>query len=164
MVEEPPDGLVLQTHTPGPLRDLDLLQRLDCELAVQISVETDRATLPGLPPHSSPPDVRLDALRQIKEAGLNAVGVVAPLLPLKDPVRFAHALDESCTSVIVDHYLVGDGSKGGSRTKRRGLPGKLIAAGFERWTTIEVLEETAELFRNVLGSERVGVSAYGFNR
>ena len=65
----------------------DLLQRLDCELAVQISVETDRATLPGLPPHSSPPAVRLDALRQIKEAGLNAVGVVAPTSRKPKPAR-----------------------------------------------------------------------------
>jgi len=164
MVADPPDGLVLQTHTPGPLRDLDLLQRLDCDLTIQISVETDRESIPGLPPHSTPPTVRLEALRTLKEAGLNAVGVVAPLLPLEDPVRFARALDESCSSVIVDHYLVGDGSKGGSRTQRRGLPGRLIEAGFERWTTLEVLEETAELFREVLGPERVGVSVYGFNR
>ena len=164
MVEEPPDGLVLQTHTPGPLRDLDLLSRLEGELTVQISVETDRESIPGMPPHSFAPRVRLDALRTLKRAGLNAVGVVAPLLPLADPVGFAHSLDEACTSVIVDHYLVGDGSPGGARTRRRGLPERLVAAGFERWTRLEVLDETAELFRRVLGPERVGVSAYGFNR
>ena len=28
MLVDPPDMLVLQTHTPGPLRDLDLLQRV----------------------------------------------------------------------------------------------------------------------------------------
>ena len=164
MVEDPPQALVLQTHTPGPLRDLDLLRALRCELSVQISVETDHETLPGLPPHAYPPAERLAALRRIKEAGLAAVGVVAPLLPLKDPPGFARALDECCTSVIVDHYLVGDGSKDGARTKRRGLPRILEAEGFDRWTRLDVLGETADLFRSVLGAERVGVSADGFNR
>lgn len=163
MVEAPPDRLALQTHTIGPLRDLDLLPRIEAELAVQISVETDYERLPGLPPHAFSPKERLDALRRIRDAGLVAVGVVAPLLPLRDPEGFARALDESCTRVIVDHYLVGDGSKDGARTKRRGLPERLVAAGFERWTRLEVLEETADLFRRVLGDGRVGVSQEGFS-
>ena len=163
MVEQPPARLALQTHTPGPLRDLDLLTRLDCELSVQISVETDREEIPGLPRHAFSPQERLDALRKIKEAGLRAVGVVAPLLPLEDAEAFARELDRCCTFVIVDHYLVGDGSRDGARTKRRGLPQRLIDAGFERWTRLEVLEETAALFRQVLGEKRVGVSREGFN-
>ncbi|MFQ5844724.1 MAG: hypothetical protein ACE5JG_07015, partial [Planctomycetota bacterium] len=122
MVAEPPDALVLQTHTPGPLRDLDLLRRLRCALTVQVSVETDRERGPGLPPHAFSPRDRLDALRAVREGGLRAVGVVAPLLPLRDPEAFASALDRSCTAVIVDHYLVGDGSEGGARTKHGDLP------------------------------------------
>ena len=65
--------------------------------------------------------------------------------------------------MIVDHWLVGDGSQDGARTKRRGLPARLVEAGFERWTRIEALHATADLFRRVLGPERVGVSVYGFN-
>jgi len=163
MVEEPPDRLALQTHTPGPLRDLDLLARLRCDLTVQITVETDRDSIPGLPNHAFAPRVRLDALKQIKDAGLRAVGVVAPLLPIENVEAFATDLDECCTSVIVDHYLIGDGSKNGARTKRRGLPQRLIEAGFESWTRIDALEATAAVFRRVLGPERVGVSADGFN-
>jgi DNA repair photolyase len=163
MVLEPPDALVLQTHTPGPLRDLDLLRALACPVSVQITVETDRDAIPGLPPHAYPPRERLDALRRLKDAGLRAVGVVAPLLPLADPEAFARALDAACTDVLVDHYLVGDGSPGGARTIRRGLPDRLRAHGFERWTRIDALHETAELFRRVLGPERVGVSREGFN-
>ena len=157
----PPDQLVLQTHTPFPLRDLDLLAALPC--CVHISVETDRDSIPGLPPHAFSPRERLAALRTLKESGLDAVGVVAPLLPIEDPEAFARALDEACTRVIVDHYLVGDGSKHGARTKRRGLPERLIEHGFERWTTLEVLHETAAVFARVLGPERVGVSREGFN-
>jgi DNA repair photolyase len=163
MVADPPDALVLQTHTPGPLRDLDLLRALPCDLAVQISVETDREAIPGLPPHAYPPRVRLEALRALREAGVRAVGVVAPLLPLLDPGGFARALEWACDAVIVDHYLVGDGSPGGWRTRRRGLPSLLRAHGFERWTRIEALHEIASLFRRVLGPERVGVSREGFN-
>jgi len=163
MVAEPPDRLVLQTHTPGPLRDVDVLRAIRGDVSVQISVETDRVSIPGLPPHAYPPCERLDALRRLKEAGLRAVGVVAPLLPLEDPAAFARELDRCCSAVIVDHYLVGDGSRDGARTKRRGLPERLVAAGFERWTRLEVLAETAALFRSVLGAERVGVSKEGFN-
>ena len=68
------------------------------------------------------------------------------------------ALDESCTRVIVDHYLVGDGSKGGARTKRRGLPAMLENQGLADWTRIEVLHATAAVFQRVLGPGRVGVS------
>ena len=161
MVEQPPDFLALQTHTPGPLRDIDLLRALPC--AVQITVETDRESIPGLPPHAYSPALRLDALRTLREAGLDAVGVVAPLMPLDDPEQFARDLDRCCSRVIIDHYLVGDGSREGARTKRRGLPRILIAQGFERWTRIEALHEFVETCRAVLGPERVGVSAEGFS-
>jgi len=161
MVELPPELLALQTHTPGPLRDLDLLRSIPC--AVHITVETDRDALPGFPPHAYSPEVRLAALREIKDAGLEAVGVVAPLMPLEDPVAFAQALDRSCSRVIVDHYLIGDGSREGARTKRRGAPDLLVAHGFERWTRLEVLDEVVAVFRGVLGDERVGVSKEGFN-
>jgi DNA repair photolyase len=163
MVRDPPDKLVIQTHTPGPLRDLDLLEKIECDLTVQISVETDYERLPGLPPHAYAPAERIEALETIKRRGLKAVGVVAPLLPLRDAEAFARDLDRSCTSVIVDHYLVGDGSKDGARTKRRGLPDILLREGFEKWTRIDALHETADLFRRVLGPDRVGVSATGFN-
>jgi len=161
MVEQPPKFLALQTHTPGPLRDLDLLRVLPC--AVQITVETDRTEIPGLPPHAFAPAIRLEALRTLRDAGIDAVGVVAPLMPLDDPEQFARDLDRCCSRVIVDHYLIGDGSREGARTKRRGLPEILITNGFERWTRIEVMDEFVAICRKVLGPERVGVSAAGFS-
>ncbi len=163
MVEAPPDRLVLQTHTAGPLRDLDLLGRIGCDLAVNITVETDRATLPGFPPPAASPGERIAALAAIRQAGLAAVGVVAPLLPLQDPEAFARALDAACTRVILDHWLIGDGSPGGARTRRRGFPERLERAGFGDWNRLDVLEETAGLFRSVLGPDRVSLSRAGFN-
>ncbi|MHC4937573.1 MAG: radical SAM protein [Planctomycetota bacterium] len=160
MVDEPPDFLALQTHTPHPLRDLDLLKRLSC--AVQITVETDREEIPGLPPHAYSPAVRLDALRSIKREGIEAVGVVAPLLPLGDAEAFARALDDCCTRVILDHFLLGDGSKGGSRTKRRGMPAILEREGLGEWNELGPFEEFAALCRSILGPARVGISRAGF--
>jgi len=163
MVESPPDRLVLQTHTAGPLRDLDLLRRIRCDLAVNITVETDRATLPGFPPAAASPAERIGALAAIRKAGLASVGVVAPLLPLENPEAFARALDGACTRVILDHWLIGDGSAGGSRTRRRGFPELLERAGFGEWNRIEALHETADLFRSVLGAARVSISREGFS-
>jgi len=91
-----------------------------------------------------------------------AIGVVAPLLPLEDPARFAADLDRACSRVILDHYLIGDGSKQGARTKRRGLPGLLEREGFGAWTRLESLDRFAETCRRVLGEERVGISREGF--
>jgi len=160
MVVDPPEFLALQTHTPHPRRDADLLRRLPC--AVQITVETDRAEIPGLPAPASAPHERLAALRELKDAGLDAVGVVAPLLPLRDPERFAAELERCCTRVILDHYLLGDGSRNGARTERRGLPSILRREGLGAWTGLEPFESFVETCRRVLGPERVGVSREGF--
>jgi hypothetical protein len=39
-------------------------------------------------------------------------------------------LDAACDRVIVDHYLIGDGSKNGLRTKRTNFPQLLGGLGF----------------------------------
>jgi len=172
MTTRPPDVLALQTHTSYPLWDIDVLVSLAtrCRLSVQISVETDREDLgPGFPRHAHSVQSRLEALARLKEAGLRAVGVVAPLWPLDDPALFARRLDQACTFVVLDHYLLGDGSAGGSRTTRREVapgetfPQRLCAAGFAPWTTLQTFEQVAGVFRGVLG-ERLGISKDGFAR
>jgi len=64
--------------------------------------------------------------------------------------------------VIVDHYLLGDGSHG-LRTQRTGFAERLIAHGFERWTTLDATHEVVAGLREVLGEARVLVSCDGFN-
>ena len=83
---------------------------------------------------------------------------------------FAHRLDEGCAFVVVDHYLVGDGSRDGSRTRKRltvaerAFPDLLIEAGFEEWTRLEALDRVVEVFGGILGPARVGVSCEGFHQ
>ncbi|HIN33445.1 MAG TPA: hypothetical protein EYM83_05815 [Nitrospirales bacterium] len=170
MVEFPPDTLVLQTHAPNVLWDIETLCRLHerCRLTVQISIETDRETLPGFPRHAYSVSARLAALRELTEVGLKTVGVVSPLLPLAEPESFATRLGEAASSVILDHYLIGDGSPDGARTRRRKavrdltVPELIAAADGNDWNTLEKFDQIVKTFRTVLGNKRVGVSADGF--
>jgi DNA repair photolyase len=172
MTEAPPDLLVLQTHTPGPLGDLDLLVRIGAHarVVVQITVETDRERISGLPPHATPLAARIEALARLRAAGLKTVAVVSPLLPLRDERAFAAQLGACAHAVILDHYLLGDGSKDGARTRRarshaeRTLPEVLADGPLAEWATLERFFQVVETFREVLGPERVGVSQDGFRR
>jgi DNA repair photolyase len=171
MVTRPPDLLVLQTHTPWPLWDADTLAALAARasLAVQISVETDQERIPGFPRHAHSIDARIDALATLRARGITAVGVVAPMMPLADPERFAARLDAACDYVILDHYLLGDGSPGGARTRRprthtrAPAPELLARAGHAPWTHLERFREVVALFEARLGRARLGVSGEGFN-
>lgn len=173
MRERPPDLLALQTHTPNLLRDIDLLEDLDRRfpLSLQISVETDREDLgPPFPRHAYPVAARIEALRRLKERGLQSVGVISPLWPIENVERFARQLDAACSFVVIDHYLVGDGSRDGARTRRRlalagrTFPGLLEEAGYGEWTTLDALRRVADVFSHVMGPGRMGISKEGFHR
>jgi DNA repair photolyase len=172
MVDLAPDLLVLQTHTPGPLRDQALLERLarKARLLVQITVETDLERIPGLPPHATPLGARLAALATLRAAGIATVAVASPLLPLGDERSFATRLGASADGVILDHWLLGDGSRDGARTRRKRshapptLPEALEAAGQGEWNTLESFRRVIAVFEEILGRARVGVSQEGFRR
>lgn len=165
MLDRPPDALVIQSHATLAARDLDLIAELArrCELWLSLTVETDRERLPGFPAHASSPARRVATLLAFRRCGVPTQATVSPLLPLADPEAFAHALDEACDRVILDHYLIGDGSPHALRTKRTNFPQMLEAAGFSAWNRIEKLWEVKEVFDRVLGPERVLVSREGFN-
>jgi DNA repair photolyase len=172
MLETPPELLVLQTRSPLVVRDLDLLAKLRerARVVVQLTVETDRDRIEGLPPHATPLCGRLGALDELRAAGLPLVAVVSPLLPLEDERAFAATLASKADAVILDHWLLGDVSKAGARTKRRRahapltLPEALERAGFGAWNTLEPFERVRKIFEEVLGCERVGISESGFRR
>jgi DNA repair photolyase len=164
MQQRPPDVLVIQTHTTLVSRDLDLIQTLSqrCELWVSITVETDMDPVPGFPLHASRPAKRLETLKSFRDAGIATQATVSPLMPLTDPQAFARALDTVCDRVILDHYLLGDGSHG-ARTRRTNFLDLLAQAGFNEWGRLEKFWEVRDLLASVLGAERVLVSAEGFN-
>ena len=167
MVQRPPDLLAIQSHTPLVVDDLSLLRQLQqkCDVRIHITVETDKPNLSAsFPKQAYSPNVRIQALGALRAAGLDAVATVSPLLPLDDPERFANELEHACTRVILDHYLLGDGSKEGHRTKQTAFPRMLREAGYEEWMTLDKFHEIVDVFRTVFGGpERVGVSREGFN-
>jgi hypothetical protein len=167
MLDRPPDLLTIQSHTPLVVDDLSLLQQLKerCKLQVNVTVETDIAVLPPeLPQHVYSPQARIDALSQLRLGGICAVGVVSPLLPLRDPLGFARSLERACDRVILDHYLIGDGSHNGLRTKRIGFPELMTRDGFEEWNHLEAPAGVERIFRQVFSDQRrVTISRAGFN-
>ncbi len=171
MRERPPDLLALQTHTPNVLWDDDLIVDLSGRfpLSVQISVETDRESLGLLfPKHAYPIRERIAALERLKARGVASVAVVSPLWPIEDVEAFARRLERASTYAVLDHYLIGDGSRGGARTRQRVVregmcfPDLLAAGGYEEWTRLESLDRVREVFTRVFGPERIGLSKEGF--
>lgn len=175
MADLPPDSLVIQTHTPNVLRDLEILKKIDqkSNLTIQITVETDKENSDfkdcqtKLPlRHMYSIKSRLEALKKIKESKLTSVATVSPLMPLNDPIRFATRLKEVASFVILDHFILGDGS-GGIRTGStkffsEPMPYLLANNNQKDWNSIKKFNEIIQIFKEVLGKDRLGVSKDGF--
>ena len=86
----PPDEIILQTHSSTILEDVDLIAELylSCRLRVHISIEGDRDHLPGLPPPPCSVDSRIQALEQLSSRGIFTVICLSPLYPLNDAELF----------------------------------------------------------------------------
>jgi len=127
MCDEPPDALVVQTHGDGVLGFRELLRDLGrrAEVRVHVSIESDRETLPGLPPPACSVERRFAAAEALRAAGLRSVITVAPLLPLLDPEAFFRRAGEAADAVVIDHFVGGDGSVLGRRTLATDLPGAM---------------------------------------
>lgn len=164
MCGRPPDVLVLQTHSTLVERDLELIAVLSqrTELWLSVTVETDRERIAGFPAQAASPARRLETLREFRRAHVRTQAAVSPLLPLEDPHAFAFRLDEVCERVIIDHYLLGDGS-GGLRTRQTDFEERLERAGYGAWTELGKMWEVHGIFCGILGENRVLVSREGFN-
>jgi DNA repair photolyase len=162
MCDEPPDELVLQTHSHRVTDYLDLYPTLAraCRLRVHVSIESDRDRLPGLPPPASSVSSRFEAAAALRAAGLRVVVTVSPLLPIEDPHAFFARIAEVADAVVLDHFVGGDGSPGGARTARTRLPAAMEAVlpGSSR---LAYREQMLAVARQHLPG-RVGLSRAGF--
>jgi DNA repair photolyase len=124
MVEQPPEVLILQTHSAAVAQHISILERLHqkCRLRVHLSIETDRERLPGLPAPASSVESRILAAGALQAAGLRVVITVAPLLPVEDLESFFQRLSQVSDAVVLDHFVGGDGSESGQRTRKTPLP------------------------------------------
>jgi len=162
MGEEPPDVLIVQTHTDAVLEHGGALVALAarCALRVHVSVESDRDTLPGLPPPAASVARRIAAAAELRQAGLRVVATVAPLLPIAEPEAFFARLGEAFDAVVIDHFVGGDGSRDGARTRRTPLPAAMEAAQ-PGSSALAYRDAMVAVARRVLPG-RVGVGAAGF--
>jgi DNA repair photolyase len=162
MLEQPPDLLVLQTHSHRVTEYTDLYLELSrrCRLRVHISIETDLDAVPGLPGHASTVDRRFDAARRLKRLGLFTVITVSPLLPIRDPERFFHRISEAADRVVIDHFIEGDGTADGSRTLKTALP-RAMKQIDEQSTRLAYRDRMVQVAQKFLPG-RVGVSIDGF--
>jgi len=164
MVELPPDYLIVQTHSHHVIDYLDLYPTLGrrTDLRFNISIESDRDSLPGLPPSASPVKKRIEAARKLKDAGLYVMAAVSPLLPIDDPDKFFGELSTAVNSVVIDHYVGGDGSAGGTRTAKTPLP-LAMRAVLENSVELAYRDEMVKIAQRYF-PQRVGVGYDGFAR
>jgi DNA repair photolyase len=162
MQSAPPDELIFQTHTHRVLDQLDFLRALHglCRLRVQVSIESDRDRLPGLPPPASTVQQRLAACARLQAAGVFTVVTVAPLLPIENPDEFFGRIAVAADAVVLDHFIGGDGSADGARTLRTSLPAAIARVDPEA-LQLAYRDRMAEIARRYF-PERVGISMDGF--
>ena len=99
----------IQTKSTLVLRDLDLLQRFsDCKVGFTITT-TDDDVRKIFEPSASPVEERLEALRVLKEEGVQTYAFLGPMLPYLSEGGLGKLLDELADSVdrvIVDRLNI----------------------------------------------------------
>ena len=162
MAALPPDGLIVQTHSHRVLDVEGLLTELagKTDLRVHVSIETDREDLPGLPPHASGVERRFAAVERMARAGLSVVVAVSPLLPIRDPDRFFARIADAGAACILDHFVGGDGSPEGRRTRATALPAAM--EGIEPGSSELAYRDRMEVVARRRLPGRVGIGPDGF--
>jgi len=107
LIAQPPAVVALQTRAILILRDLPRLVELAqrTTLRVSFSLTTNHDDIRRLyEAHCDPFEARLDAIRQLRAAGLLVHATVAPILPC-DPEMFTQAaLDATTEAIIADPF------------------------------------------------------------
>jgi DNA repair photolyase len=162
MVGRPPDFLIVQTHSHHVVDYVDLYPELAAmtELRFHISIESDRDELPGLPRSASPVAKRIEAAGMLRGMGMRVVATVSPLLPIAEPEGFFERLSRVADAVVIDHFIEGDGSVDGARTKRTALPAAMERVE-PRSVTLGYREEMVAVAQRYFPG-RVGVNIDGF--
>ena len=161
MLEETPDELILQTHSSMIAEDVERIISISgkCNLRVHLSIEGDRDSLPGLPSPPCSVDERIRLVKEFSSRGITIVVCMSPLYPLLDPDSFFFRLAESgASAVVIDHFIEGDGTQDGSRTRRTRLP-LAIKSIDERALKLSYRTKIASTAMNYLP---VGISSSGF--
>jgi DNA repair photolyase len=102
---KPPKVFVIQTRGPLILRDLSRLVELSrrTTLRVSFSITTNREAVRKLyEPHCVTIDCRLNAIRELRQAGITTFATLAPILPCDPEELAAMALEATDEDIIGD--------------------------------------------------------------
>lgn len=131
-----PPRIVLQTRSPYVVDDIDLFRRFP-HLRVNISITTDDDDIRReFEPGCAAIWQRLHAARALIEAGIKVGICVSPMLPIKDPERFASELRHLGAARYTTSYFHRDRGAFASGTR---AAGRDLAAQY-RWDAGAFLE------------------------
>ncbi|MBY0502362.1 MAG: radical SAM protein [Bryobacteraceae bacterium] len=105
LIAQPPAVFVIQTRSPGILRDLELLQALAarCTLRVSFSITSNRAdVLRRYEPKCAPYAERLQTVAALHEHGIPTFVTLAPLLPCDAEALLSDVMRVSPNGLIAD--------------------------------------------------------------
>jgi DNA repair photolyase len=150
----PPRVFVLQTRGPLILRDLERLRALArrTTLRVSFSITTNREEVRKLyEPLCAPIAERLDAIRMLRDAGIETYATLAPLLPC-DPEELAlRALDASGRDLIGDPLHIRSVKPRGATTREAAF--RVSAAHHhQEWFDAAFQDEVVERIQAAAGS------------
>ncbi len=152
LLSRPPKVFVIQTRGPLIVRDLAKLVDLSARttLRVSFSLTTNREAVRKLyEPHCPPVDRRLDAIRELRAAGIRTFATLAPLLPC-DPDELAGiALDSTDQDIIGDPLHVRSVKPRGATT--RGAAARISDRhGFSEWLDPEFQRSVVERIGSIV--------------
>lgn len=137
--------MVIQTRGPLVTRDIDVLKRFK-DLRVNLSVTTDNdETRKRFEPACASIERRLNALRELKEAGIRTGVSISPMLPIDDPIGFARTLRDLEADVYWTGYFHSSDRLFASSTGK-----KAIEIGREMGWTKDRFERTRQILQTLV--------------
>lgn len=158
MIEYPPDFLHIQTRSPLITRDIDLLVKLNekCTVLVSMTVETDREDIKQIfSPYAPGIKLRLNALKEIHDAGISTQASISPVLPFTP--EFPKVLKGFVDHIWIDTLSIGDGAMG-KRSERLGMPIMFEEHGLSKWYRKDIHISVEKYFKKYFPTEMVRVS------
>lgn len=147
--------LVIQTRSPIVTRDIDLFKRFKA-IQVNMTITTDsenvRKVFEPLCPSNS---IRLNAIKEVNDAGINSCITMTPLLPVEDAEAFAIKLKETGIKKFIVQPFHSDRGKfiAGTRDAAMNLIKEL------NWTSEKYEEVEAILIKHI---PEIGIGKEGF--
>lgn len=141
----PQPRLVVQTRSPIVIRDIDVLQRMQ-DVRVNMTVTTDSDDVrKRYEPACASIERRLDAVRQLVDAGVQTHLSLSPLLPVRDVSQFAQKIRDSGAAGVWAGYFHPGTRKFASGTRENAL----VLAKQDGWCFEEFIKTVNELKRLV---------------